>query len=225
MNRQIDVSARKSSHVCVPIAVVLAIAFFGVATARALDITTAQGKTYTDVQVRRVEPDGISIKHSCGIDKILFRELTPEDRARFHLDASGADAYSEAQRKSIEAARLRQEEITRKENAERAAREAQREIEAKQRKAKQELQDKWNRAAREYLLYCDTSWRDGKLECHGTNNVEYVIYGYTVMPKTWFRVKAASVGRVQTGPSTTAIQLMLDPSRYPLKHSQYNPVH
>lgn len=222
MNKIIDATSFKTTRVCVfAIAAFVAICCY-VVTASAVDITTVQGRVYTDVQVRRIEPDGISIKHACGIDKIFFRELTPEDRDRFHLDASSAAAYSEVQRQSVEAVRKRQEAVARKEAAEWEKRDAQRKIEENRRKAQAELQAMWSRSAREYVLYCDSSYRSGEVNCHGTNRVEYVIYGYSTMPKQWFRVRAVSLGRVQTGPSTTAIQLMLDPSRYPLELSPYD---
>lgn len=65
------------------------------------DITTVKGKTYSNVTVIRVEPDGISIKHSAGIIKLYLNELTTETRLKYKLENSNAIKYQQA--KSISA--------------------------------------------------------------------------------------------------------------------------
>lgn len=57
------------------------------------DITTVKGKTYSNVTVTRVEPDGISIKHSAGIIKLFLNELTPELQAKYNLGSESAIQY------------------------------------------------------------------------------------------------------------------------------------
>ena len=57
------------------------------------DITTKSGKTYSNIVVRRVEPDGISIKHSAGIIKLFVQELPPEILDMYNLNSESAWRY------------------------------------------------------------------------------------------------------------------------------------
>jgi hypothetical protein len=66
---------------------------FVVIYASAEDITTVNGKTYSNVTVTRVEPDGISIKHSAGIIKLFVNELTPELQEKYKLSSDSAGQY------------------------------------------------------------------------------------------------------------------------------------
>lgn len=50
----------------------------------AADLTTLDGKTYQNVQVKRVEPDGIYVFHSGGGTKILFTQLPEEIRKQYN---------------------------------------------------------------------------------------------------------------------------------------------
>lgn len=63
------------------------------------DITTIKGKTYTDVAVQRVDPDGISIKHSAGLGKLYFSELPPDIQAKYGYDPIKHQKYYEAQQR------------------------------------------------------------------------------------------------------------------------------
>ena len=63
------------------------------------DITTIKGKKYTDVVVQRVDPDGISIKHSAGLGKLYFSELPPEIRSKYGYDPEKHQKYYEAQQR------------------------------------------------------------------------------------------------------------------------------
>jgi len=57
----------------------VAFMLFGVAAlAYAEDITTTDGITYTNAEVHRVEPDGITVMHSGGVAKIQPAKL-PDD--------------------------------------------------------------------------------------------------------------------------------------------------
>ena len=62
------------------------------------EITTTKGKTYSNIVVQRVEPDGITIKHAAGLGKIYFSELPPEIRQKYGYDAEKhRQYYSEQQ--------------------------------------------------------------------------------------------------------------------------------
>jgi hypothetical protein len=50
-------------------------------------ITTADGKTFHDCQLLKVDKDGIIINHAEGITKILFGQLPPEMQKRFSAPA------------------------------------------------------------------------------------------------------------------------------------------
>ncbi|MCK9434322.1 MAG: hypothetical protein M0R32_05750 [Candidatus Cloacimonetes bacterium] len=97
---------------------------FVVIYASAEDITTVKGKTYSNVTVTRVEPDGIFIKHSAGIIKLFVNELTPELQAKYKLSSDSAGQY---QRNRTLA--LQQREIEMRRNLE--ARNAEWEVQAK----------------------------------------------------------------------------------------------
>lgn len=68
--------------------------------ASAEDITTIDRQTFQNVTVIRVEPDGISIRHSSGITKIRYSNLPESIRSRFGYDVDNAQAYSVAQLKA-----------------------------------------------------------------------------------------------------------------------------
>ena len=57
------------------------------------DIKTLTGKSYSQCQVVRVYPDGVTFRHSNGMAKVQFTDLTPEGRKHFGYDATKADAY------------------------------------------------------------------------------------------------------------------------------------
>ena len=64
------------------------------------DFKTLNGKDYKNVEVNRVEPDGIVLKSKSGITKIYFTELPKEVQERFHYDAAKAYARTEATARS-----------------------------------------------------------------------------------------------------------------------------
>ena len=74
--------------------------------AGAEDITTLKGKTYTGVSVERVDPDGITIKHSAGFGKLFFSELPQETRDQYGYDPKKHRQYYNAQQKQAAKARL-----------------------------------------------------------------------------------------------------------------------
>ena len=50
------------------------------------NLTAANGVTYTNVAVKRVDPNGVFFTHSNGELKLLFRELPPEWQRRYGHD-------------------------------------------------------------------------------------------------------------------------------------------
>lgn len=57
------------------------------------DISSTSGTVYSNIEVRRVEPDGISIKHSAGIVKLFVKELPPDVLEKYGLDEETARTY------------------------------------------------------------------------------------------------------------------------------------
>ena len=86
---------------------VIAILFATSLSAFSVDITTINGKTYSNVTVQRVEPDGISIKHSAGIIKLFANELPQDIREQYGLTPEAAKRY-QAQRSAALQAREEQ---------------------------------------------------------------------------------------------------------------------
>ena len=58
-----------------------------VSSVMAEDITTLKGETFNKVTVTRVEPDGIVVKHTVGVSKILFSDLPKEWQDRYRYEA------------------------------------------------------------------------------------------------------------------------------------------
>lgn len=168
-------------------------AFLVVASvANALDMVTRSGTTYTDVEVRRVEPDGITIKHSAGLIKIHARDLSDEDRAKYNLTPEAARAYAQQQRQAVFA-------------REQSLRIAKEEEERKQ--AEEAYEKALQENARTYYLYCINSGKDG-VYCSDPYNTYYIIRNYEAMPRTHFKVYAASLGRKRLSDSSSAIELV-----------------
>lgn len=69
------------------------------------NITTLKGKTYTGVTVQYVEPDGIMIKHSAGLGKVFFSELSPELRDKYGYDPEKHRQQNILQQKKAEITR------------------------------------------------------------------------------------------------------------------------
>lgn len=153
----------------------------------ALDITTTKGVTYSNVTVKRVEPDGVSITHSTGITKIMFNELTPEDRERFHLSAEKARAYNNQRRDAVQAGQSL----------------------AKLNEARRHFAEAFAANCKEFTLKCWRSDEDGVLATD-KNGVDYVIPGYEAMPGTWFKVTAVPRERVKINSMQSAIRLLIE---------------
>ncbi|MDB6075939.1 MAG: hypothetical protein JWO89_3579 [Verrucomicrobiaceae bacterium] len=59
----------------------------------ALAISTMGGQSYSHCNVVHIYPDGVAFRHSHGMAKILFVDLTPEWRRHFGYDAAKVEAY------------------------------------------------------------------------------------------------------------------------------------
>jgi uncharacterized protein YnzC (UPF0291/DUF896 family) len=66
------------------------------------DIKTINGKEYKNATVSRVEPDGITVKFSGGLVKILFTELSRELQEKYHYDPDKAAAAQAAAMAAIQ---------------------------------------------------------------------------------------------------------------------------
>ncbi len=81
----------------------------------ALAICTIGGQKYSSCQVVHIYPDGVAFRHSRGMAKIQFTDLTPEWRKHFGYDAAKVAAYEqkvqEDRAKVREAAAVRAAEV------------------------------------------------------------------------------------------------------------------
>lgn len=69
------------------------------------DITTLKGKTYTGITVQNIEPDGIMIKHSAGLGKLYFSELSPELRDKYGYNPEKYRQHQKNQQEKAEITR------------------------------------------------------------------------------------------------------------------------
>ncbi len=66
-------------------------------TVRAEDLTTLSGRTFRQVRMLRVEPDGVIWEHATGMCKVDFTDLPDSLRLRYHYNAAQAAAFQVAQ--------------------------------------------------------------------------------------------------------------------------------
>lgn len=57
-------------------------------------ITTVNGRIYQNAKVTLVEPDGITVKHTGGVAKLLFSELPREIQEEYDYDPAKAEKYA-----------------------------------------------------------------------------------------------------------------------------------
>ena len=102
------------------------------------DIKTLSGKKLTGVSVNRVEPDGVVVMTSDGIEKIPFSDLSPELQKKYGYDPQKAAAYALALQKQAEvkAQQIATQARQQAEEARRAEARAQQEAEARGAEAK-----------------------------------------------------------------------------------------
>ena len=86
----------KLAPALVPCLISLCLAAGGLAAAA--DLTTTDGKTYKEVSVTKVEPDGLSISHETGTVKLPFIKLPVEVQRQYGYDPAKAEAYAKEQK-------------------------------------------------------------------------------------------------------------------------------
>jgi len=172
----------------------LAFALAAAVAANAADLVTRDGTVYSGVEVRRVEPDGITIKHSAGLVEINARDLSDDDRAKYNLTPEAARAYAAKRRQDVHSATLAR----------------------KSKEAAEKLQAALEASAREYYLHC--KWiENGVAHCSDGRANYYIIPNDNYMPNTDFRVYAAPLNRVMLSPSYSAVRLKPMPRPAPEK--------
>lgn len=70
---------------------------FAVGPVTAEDLSTTDGKSYTNVTVTKVEPDGLSITHDTGSAKVPFTKLSEDLQKKHGYDPAKAEAYTKEQ--------------------------------------------------------------------------------------------------------------------------------
>ena len=60
------------------------------------DLALADGRIYRNVQVWKVEPDGVTLRHDAGLDKVDFPQLPEAWRRTYGYDPEAAAAYRQA---------------------------------------------------------------------------------------------------------------------------------
>lgn len=89
-------STPRRTRVCVYSFVVLMAAGTGGYAAQSLKTTT--GRSFSDVRVLQVDPNGVTIRHKDGVAKVLFDDLSKSDRQKFRYNEDKARDYVNAKR-------------------------------------------------------------------------------------------------------------------------------
>ena len=80
------------------------------------DLAAADGRIYRNVQVRKIEPDGLTLRHDAGLTKLVF-PLLPEDwQRKYEYDPQQAARYERAMAAAREQAE-RDRQALREQNA------------------------------------------------------------------------------------------------------------
>jgi len=136
------------------------------------ELSTASGKRYREVTIRRVTETGLVIWHQDGTTRVVYNDLPPQIRDRFQWDEDLAREQLEEEaerelRRDQYLARLasqqRAEAEKRKQQEERAA--------IDRRIAALEQQTKAQRAASKRTSSLETSWRLGATRPFGTGSI------------------------------------------------------
>lgn len=90
--------------------------------AQAGDISTLSGRTFQQVRLVRVDPDGVTWEHATGICKVNFTDLPGAVRQQYHYDAARAAAYQAAQARNLQQAAAQAQEDQRRAAARRLER-------------------------------------------------------------------------------------------------------
>lgn len=67
------------------------------------DLMTVDGQVFRNIEIRRVEPDGLTFRHDGGVTKVLFPSLPEEVRQQHGYDSEAARRYQreEARKKAL----------------------------------------------------------------------------------------------------------------------------
>ena len=85
----------------------------------AFDLVAEDGEIYRNFQVRRIEPDGLTIGHDGGETKLEFPRLPEEYRRRYEYDPAAAEQYRRERDAGAERALREQAERDERARAER----------------------------------------------------------------------------------------------------------
>lgn len=75
------------------------------------DMATLDGRIYRNVQVRTIEPDGLTIEHDAGLTKVLFPNMPQEVQEKFEYDPTKAAHYRKSRTFEARQASQRQQAI------------------------------------------------------------------------------------------------------------------
>lgn len=64
----------------------------------AQSLKTTTGRSFSDVRVLQVDPNGVTIRHKNGLAKVLFDDLSKSDRQKFRYDEEKARDFVNAKR-------------------------------------------------------------------------------------------------------------------------------
>jgi hypothetical protein len=88
---------------------------------QAADLTTTSGRTYHACKVIQVSADGITFRHSKGLAKVLFSDMTPSAQKEYGYDPQKEQAYE----KKVKEERAKKKEIAQQRAAEQAKAQAE----------------------------------------------------------------------------------------------------
>lgn len=67
------------------------------ASAGAADLTTVQGRSYQNCKILKVSPDGVTFRHTKGVARILFSDMTTASQKEFGYDPDKERAFEKQQ--------------------------------------------------------------------------------------------------------------------------------
>ncbi|MBL9116609.1 MAG: hypothetical protein JNJ83_16500 [Verrucomicrobiaceae bacterium] len=65
--------------------------------ARAADLMTVQGRSYQNCRILKVSPDGVTFRHTKGVARILFSDMTTASQKEFGYDPDKERAFEKQQ--------------------------------------------------------------------------------------------------------------------------------
>ena len=80
-----------------------AIVAVAICSMSAMDITTLDGKTYSNIRVTEVNPAGLVVMDSDGVFQLGFENLPVDIQKKYKYDPKAAEAYLARQKKAVQA--------------------------------------------------------------------------------------------------------------------------